>query len=93
MKANHDVLVGTVQLSIKPCTGQASHTGTRVLSDAACPSLAQLTFGTVVVPVQIAILWLPLPPHNVVTQVTIGQSWGVPLHNQLGRGVGRGKNV
>lgn len=93
MKANHDVLVGTVQLSIKSCTGQASHTGTWVLSDAACPSLAQLTFGTVVVPVQIAILWLPLPPHNVVTQVTIGQSWGVPLHNQLRRGVGRGKNV
>lgn len=87
MKAKHDVLVSTVQLSNKPGTGQASHTGTRVLSDPACPPLAQLTFGTVVVPVQIAILRLPLPPHNVVTQVTIGQSWGVPLHNQLRRGV------
>ena len=87
MKVKHGVLVSTVQLSITPGTGHASHTGTRVLSAAACPPLAQLPFGTVVVPVQIAILWLPLPPHNVVTQVTIGQSWGVPLHNQLRRGV------
>lgn len=52
-----------------------------------------LTFRAVIVPVQVAVLRLSLPPHDVVAQVAVGQRGGVPLHDQLGRGVRRGQNV
>lgn len=40
-----------------------------------------LTFGAVIVPVEVAVLGLSLPSHDVVTQVAIGQRRRVPLHN------------
>lgn len=46
-----------------------------------------LTFGAVVVPVQVAVLGLALPAHDVVAQVAVGQGGRVPLHDQLRRGV------
>lgn len=52
-----------------------------------------LTFGAVIVPVKVAVLWLPLPPHNVVTEVAVGQGRRVPLYDELGRGVGCGENI
>lgn len=51
------------------------------------PPPSALTFGAVVVAVKVAVLGLPLPPHDVVTQVAVGQGRRVPLHDELRRGV------
>ena len=48
----------------------------------AAPGLP-LTFGAVVMPVQVAVLGLALPAHDVVAQVAVGQRGRVPLHDQL----------
>lgn len=42
-----------------------------------------LTFGAVVVPIQVTILRLLLPPHNIVREVAVGVSGRVPFHNEL----------
>lgn len=42
------------------------------------------TFGAVVVSVQVTVLRLLLPAHDVVGEVPIGKRGRVPFHNQLG---------
>lgn len=51
------------------------------------------TFGAVVVSVQVTVLRLLLPAHDVVGEVPIGKRGRIPLHNQLGWGVGCWNNI
>lgn len=73
----------------KPCV----RSGRGRVQTAGAGLQAPLTFGAVIVPVQVAVLRLPLPPHDVVTEVPVGQGRRVPLHDELRRRVGRGQNV
>lgn len=51
------------------------------------------TFGAVIVSVQVTVLRLLLPAHDVVGEVPIGKRGRIPFHNQLGWGVGCWNNI
>lgn len=51
------------------------------------------TFGAIVVSVQVTVLRLLLPAHDVVGEVPIGKRGRIPFHNQLGWGVGCWNNI
>ena len=51
------------------------------------------TFGAVVVQVELAVLLLLLPAHQVEGQVAVGGHRRSPAHHQLGGGVGEGARV